>query len=315
MTVTLRPFFSEPRTFLRHLTEHKAVVGGIAALSFLLRDPSVRCDVLQVFVGSFWYHNFVSALTNCPVNGQDVLNIRVRVAPRQYAMDRDIVGVTTFYLRNGRRIFVYRSGIISPCSTISRSPSTALMNFFTEYSFGCAYPSLTFRRRALLCDLRTTHLAPTDYIILACLLKVGFQFAGSPAVWPEFHEGLATVHVDNPCFRHRFICPQQGRFFGDAGSLVDFVDPLGCKLPDPNVLSTPPFGPMIIWRLSSSYICQHGCNVNDPLVHAWAISGPLLIIPDPFPEDNTAAVVPRGRTLARGMGTTGPRERHRAIST
>ncbi|KAI0698719.1 hypothetical protein C8Q76DRAFT_633842 [Earliella scabrosa] len=288
--------------FLRHLTEHRAVVGGVAALSFVLRDVSVQCDVLQVFVGNAWYHDFVSALSQCPANSGDIRYQRPTTVPRHYSAERDVIGVTAFYLKNGRRIIVYRSSIVSACGSLTRSPATAFMNFFTEHSFGCAYPSLTLRRRSLLRDLRHVHLTGVDYITLATILHAGFQLAASPAAWPEVSGMNPSVGgplppPNNPCFRERFICPQQGRFFGDPGSLTDFLDPIGTELTNVNVASVPPYGPMIIWRMSSSYVCCGGCDVNDPLMHGWVVTAPLLVLPDPFPSPITTATTTRGRPL------------------
>ncbi|KAI0722464.1 hypothetical protein C8Q76DRAFT_575436, partial [Earliella scabrosa] len=228
LSTILRPFFPDPAAFLRHLTEFGAVVGGIAALSFLLQDSTVRCDVLQVFVGRDTYEPFVMRLGSCPANSDEIVAGLARAPPRQFGAERDIAGMTTLRLRSGRCVMVYKASAASGCSTLTRSPSTALMNFISEHTFACAYPSLTFRRRALLCDVRISTRSDVDYAVLAALLRAGFQFAPHAAVWPEYRATpvLHAWDASIECLRDQYICPQQTRYFGDRGSLTNVVDPI-----------------------------------------------------------------------------------------
>lgn len=70
------------------------------------------------------------------------------------------------------------------------------------------------------------------------------------------------------CWRQRFICPSQGRFFGDQGSFVDYFDPLqgGEQYCSDN--SVAPFGPMVVWRVISTFTCEGGCDLYDDAIDA-----------------------------------------------
>ena len=51
-----------------------------------------------------------------------------------------------------------RSSSLSPITPITRSWTSATINYVTETSFGCAYPELTLHRRALVADMCLTGL-------------------------------------------------------------------------------------------------------------------------------------------------------------
>lgn len=280
---TLRPFCSNPPEFLRILTQFRAVVGGVAALSLIIHDPAVRCDVLQVYVGGYLYEPFVNTLVTCAFDAATIQSVNHRTVSRRYASDRDITTIATITLKNGRCIVIYRAGSISPCSTLCRSPCTALMNFFTEHTFGSAYPALTFRRHSIVNELRVPFLFDVDFIVLASLINAGFTLGQSPATWPLYkHVGQVRSLLDNPCYRHMYTCPQQSRFFGDDGSLTGFFHPLRPDADQVREYMLPPFGTMVTWRLMSVYRCAYSCDAADADLHEWLISAPQLCIPDPF---------------------------------
>lgn len=70
------------------------------------------------------------------------------------------------------------------------------------------------------------------------------------------------------CWRPRYLCPSQGRFFGDRGSFVDFFDPLGGAEEHCNKNGIPPFGPMVVWRLLRTFNCEKGCDLWDDALEA-----------------------------------------------
>ena len=86
------------------------------------------------------------------------------------------------------------------------------------------------------------------------------------------------------CWRHLYICPSQGRYFGDRGSFVDFFDPLtGCEAYCA-VRSIAPFGPMIVWRVLSTFNCEEGCDIYDDVLEEGVSSVPVIFRKDPYGE-------------------------------
>ena len=65
------------------------------------------------------------------------------------------------------------------------------------------------------------------------------------------------------CFRQFYICPSQGRYFGDRGSLVDFFDPIARGEDFCARRSIPPYGPMVVWRVLSNFDCERDCVIYD----------------------------------------------------
>ncbi len=297
----LHPFFSDPTAFLHILTQFRAVVGGVAALSLILHDPTLRCNVLQLYVGSYLYQSFLAALVTCPYNSGSIQSITHRTISRRFSADRDMTTVAIISLRNGRCILVYRSRSASPCSTICRSPCTALMNFVTAHTFGSAYPALTFRRQSLMTDMQVPFMFDLDFVVFASLIHAGFTFGQSPADWPDYkYAGQVHSILDNPCYRRMYICPQQSRFFGDNGSLTGFFYPLRPHPEHIQEYMLPPFGCMVTWRLRSLYQCAYSCDTADADLHEWLISAPHVSIPNPFD-----VILQRGRpqrTTASGTG-------------
>ena len=177
------------------------------------------------------------------------------------------------------------------------------------YSFGCSHPRLTLNRLALLADVDFPYLPAVQHVILDSLLKHNFSLAVSPSAWPnyrrcrQYHPLDASVEsspcstwpvldefgwkgaagIVQECWRHHYICPSQGRFFGDRGSLVDFFDPLGGDEVCCEANGLAPFGPMVVWRLVSSFECDEGCDFDD-ILEEGVTSIPVFIKKDPYGE-------------------------------
>ncbi|KAI0722574.1 hypothetical protein C8Q76DRAFT_614408 [Earliella scabrosa] len=297
----IKPFFDNTPTFLRHLTDFGAVLGGIAALSFILQDSTLRSDVLQIYVGRIYYQPFVLQLGSCPAHCDDIVAVGTREPPRQFGAERDISSMTTLRLRSGRSVLVYQASTSSGCSTLGRSPCSALMNFVSEHAFACGYPGLTLRRRALLSDVRITTLSDVDCIVLRALVQAGFQLAPHAGAWEEYRHPSTHPSLTSrtACLREQYVCPQQARFFGDKGSLTDVLDPLLAARDDVPLQQLPPFGPTVVWRFLSTFRCDHRCDTRDPLLHEWLVSSPIITLPDPFPPSQAPSDRDRGRTRRR----------------
>ncbi|KAI0686632.1 hypothetical protein C8Q76DRAFT_636117, partial [Earliella scabrosa] len=284
---SITPFFHSPTKFLHYLTKFRAIIGGASAVAFVLRDRSIVSNTLEVYAASFWYGSLVARMSSCPSVAQRTDKITTHAMSNNYSTERDIKTYTVFHLKNNRRIIVYRSGAVSACSPLSRAVTTAHMTFITEHSFGCAYPALTLRRRALLSDMRLNRMSLHDKASFDHLLSVGFSFAVSPSAWPEYPTTSANFpapqdHDTLPCFRSRYVCPFQGRYFGDPGSLLGLIDPLGDHASSLRRRSIPPFGPMVAWRLYSTFMCANICDVHDTTPPDNIIAISLMILPDPF---------------------------------
>ncbi|KAI0708388.1 hypothetical protein C8Q76DRAFT_600848, partial [Earliella scabrosa] len=148
LRVLLSGFVGESTEFLDALYSHRAVIGGEAALVFLLEDRPNIPPRLQLFVPRAWYPPYLERL-------HDLLfpeTLRITTMAGLSVSERAADECTIFTLHNTRAVVVWCSSTISALSPIVSGPCTALMNFVTTESFGCAYPALTFSRRCLLGD-------------------------------------------------------------------------------------------------------------------------------------------------------------------
>ena len=202
------------------------------------------------------------------------------------------------------QIHVYESATTSPCSPISRSWTSALMNFVTEHSFGCAYPRLTYGRQAIVSDLALHTMNPYEASMLATMAGQGFSFGVEPSRWAPYAARLGP-HLPPgvfPCYRDLYICPDQARYFGDRGSLVTYLHPLSDDYRAIRSQAIAPHGPMVIWRLWSSSVCEYGCSHNDEQLPPGVVSVLLLLVDDSvFSRCPPAAVSRRARTAVTSL--------------
>ena len=77
-----------------------------------------------------------------------------------------------------------------------------------------------------------------------------------------------------------FICPGQGRYFGDRGSFVGLVSPLDCGAEELTNIRALLFGCTIVWRLSSSYQCVMKCDRRDRLLPVGVTSHVVTFVYD-----------------------------------
>ncbi|KAI0745195.1 hypothetical protein C8Q76DRAFT_607149 [Earliella scabrosa] len=280
----LEKFVSSPTVFLHLLTKFRAVIGGIAAVAFVLRDPSIQSDILQIYVGNTAFQGFVDAVQAAEHQAGVRLSLQPTGIPPQFSRERHITCVATFRLRNKRSIIVYRSSIMTGSSIIARSVSSALMNYVTEHTFACGYPELTFSRRGIISNMRLHNCCDTDYLSMLTLVAAGFDLVVNPLQWPEYQPTYPHTPATEAfaCLRARFLCPHQGHYFGDAGSLVGFFDPKSPAFNNLRALNVPPFGPTVAWRLLTTYDCIDGCEAEDPVLHEWLVTTPVLFLPNPF---------------------------------
>lgn len=280
----LRAFVPRPHELIKIVTQHGALFGGEVALSYLLRQDSYQASHLEIFASNFQYDRLCDAILD-DTGFQDVLNGHAFVTSSiLHALRRLIAETMVLNLHNGKTIYVHQSYTPSPSAPITRAPCTALSNFVTAYGFGCSHPKLTLARRGLLADRSFLYLSPYDGRSVNRLLAHQFSLAISPTAWPEYRRQFDgdTLRSSEECWRELYICPKQGRFFGDRGSLVRFFDPLGKDEERCMEKNLAPFGCMVIWRLMSTFECDDGCEFLDDVLEHGVVSIPVLFRKDPF---------------------------------
>ncbi|KAI0746101.1 hypothetical protein C8Q76DRAFT_605297 [Earliella scabrosa] len=277
----LRRFLPSDRELLRIITDCKAIIGGLFALCFLLRDRGFDPSTLDIYASDASFPTLVEYFMYSPLlaphlrfNGTTMSNHQHRV---RFLVRRE----ATFNTNSGKRIRLRESATVSACSPIGRAWTTALMNFVTETSFGCAYPRLTLNQRALISDVYESVLPPEARRMRHVLQHNGFSLQTHPAQWEDYAVQVPPPSVRPPgifpCFRSQHLCPDQGRYFGDRGSLVGYFDPTPVAHSVARARGTPPYGPMAAWRLWVRQCCDRACIVNDPILHSSIISSPLII--------------------------------------
>ena len=289
LTAMINPFLSQPTAILDIISRYGAVIGGEAALAYVRRHRPFQPLTLEIFVGVSLYDAVCDEILSDPRISRDIVSTTITITQFPYNLQRDILETTSYLLRSTRTIYVHRSSTLSPLSPIVRSLCTATVNFVTPHAFGCAYPRLTLNDKSLLSDLRLDSMIDFDRKIMRVLAEQRIDLAVDPATWRQYRMWPPSSGVtasDTACWRSHHICPEQGRFFGDPGSLVDFLDPLGVPLATLRRHGSPPFGTMVIWRLSSSYRCPFACESRDNTLPLGQVSTAVIIMDDPFSDNH-----------------------------
>ena len=303
LMMLLRIFVPCPQFLAHVITDSHAVFGGELALAFILRDAAYLPTHLEIYVG----HSEFEAVCDDP-------SIRATIEDHMYtnnavfdALHQLVSCTLTIRTSLGKTIYVHRSFTTSASAPVTRASCTVLSNFVTAYSFGCSHPRLTLNRLVLLADMDFPYLPAVQHIIHDSLLAHEFSLAVSPSAWPDYchcpqyrppiessgslTESSGTVldefgwkgaaGIVQECWQHQFICPSQGRFFGDRGSMVDFFDPIGGDEIRCEANNVAPFGPMVVWRLVSSFECDEGCDFDD-ILQEGVTTIPVFVKKDPY---------------------------------
>ncbi|KAI0757828.1 hypothetical protein C8Q80DRAFT_1072939, partial [Daedaleopsis nitida] len=248
------------------IREARGVVTGPAALAFVLDDLSVLDNDLDIAIPKGSFYSVNEYLSN-DVCAQAVRTEHLGTHPtspsqRIYCLGRRqyirlIISITT-----------------SALDAVAYYSTTALMNYFNDDSYGCAYPSLTLRCRALCgpWKLQGGRLPPDTTRFLRLNLLGGVLFSTVPA--PFFglkltifrHGGLEKIFYT--CCREYDACPEQGRYFGDQGSFLGFFHPYGSpEIEDAREERRPPFGSTIRWWLTwTPYWCHSQCAIRETMI-------------------------------------------------
>lgn len=264
----VKHFHFEHDIIWQHLDTAGAIVGGLAALSFVLREPRLLPDVLDVYVSPLQGDHLEQWLEE-----DEHLDIHSTATVIWTSENRTcgsmyVSRTTTFPCpSSGRSIKIHTSTSHSPLEPIAGSPTTALANWVSAQVFACAYPALTLSRRALGCRA-VDHYAGLD-TVYDTLRAHRFQIERDPSAWPEWRTLVSPASSPRlrPCLRAFYLCPSQGRYFGDAGSLVNVFDHLRCDHALLRAAHHAPYGIAVAWRMWCDRIpCNGRCAFHDPLL-------------------------------------------------
>ncbi|PIL26238.1 hypothetical protein GSI_11993 [Ganoderma sinense ZZ0214-1] len=259
LLVLLARFFPDPVDFLRALTRWGGMIVGEAALSQVLHDPSVCTNTLEIAVGITSFQHFLHVLTRIIPFGTHTVNEMNKPAPPSFPTLRRIARIAEFQLASGLIVQVYQSYTSSACDVVCGAWTTALMNFVTQSSFGCAYPRLTLNYRGISCDGRMQSRRWFDRTTDERLRSKGFELAPYTAAWASFSTGPYSSSLrptpTRGCGKILHICPFQGRYFGDPGSLIVFFDGFFVDLHGLRQSRVAPYGTMTAWRIPTQQRC------------------------------------------------------------
>lgn len=279
-TRLLRFYVDNADGLWQHLEEAGAVVGGLAALNFLLRDPlSVRHSTLDIYVASDQGELLEQRLEEDETLDLENGPVDLWRVDYDHHTSRNVARTRTFICPNGRLIDVHTSQSLSALEPIAASITTALCNWVSAYAFACGYPALTLNRRSLGRDLlrRDTSVASL-YIRLQ---NYGFHISPDPWAWPEYTPVLPHP-LDNsglPCLRAIFLCPSQGRYFGDPGTLLNAFDLENCDHDRLRSLHQPPYGIVTVWRRwSGRRRCNGPCSEHDALLPTGTLTVAAILV-------------------------------------
>ena len=240
-------------------------------MAFILRDHALLTDKLEICVSAGdtyellqWFHFYTEGMDATSQQDDPAWN------PHQ---------PTAYQFRSPmeRTIRVISSHNQSPLTPITYYPTTALFNYFDEFSFTCAYRNLTMNQRAMVPELWTLNKEAAGRV--EHIRKHGGfeQSQRSTALsWPAAPLAFQNVFgvwggttddqlPERACLRRRYLCPGQSRFFGDQGSLVEFFAP---HLTDQPVMAHwgfAPYGTTPVWRMQGAD-CDRDCVSGDYLL-------------------------------------------------
>lgn len=285
-------FLPDPTLFLQMLIPWSALIVGEAALSHVLQELSVCNSSLEIAVGNLYFKPFLRSLSRFLPLGTVVDTSVVKNAPPGFAYHRHITRFAQYRLMSGMFIVVYESSTPSACDVVSGYWTTALMNFVTPRTIGCAYPRLTLNNCAVLCDTRLSTMDWADHAMKRTLDRLGFESAYGSRGWPLHARGPSSTRaIIEDCGRTLYVCPHQGRFFGDRGSLVLFCDGFSVDFKEIRQMSVAPYGLMVAWRLPCSIWCEGNCIMDTTVLPAYVLTMLTMFAVDCSPYERSRPVV------------------------
>ena len=303
----LADFVPSPPALLSLVTRTRALLSGEFALCYLLRDDSFVPYSLDIYVGSVWFDVFIDSFgVSRELSGYQTTWTSNNFDDR-HVDTRHVTDSLDISLSNGRSIIIHAAASSSACHAIACSPSSLGTTFVTEFSFATAYPRLTFSRRAIVCYALLAESSPSEIDAYQRIRNNGFSFEEDPASWTEYsgeqYSGVELPPFD--CLRSLYMCPQQGRYFGDEGSMVCFMDTLSVDVTLLKDRCIPPYGIMAVWRLPSSVACDAQCDEFDDILAPGVLVTSLM-----FEDESFKATTRPGLTLIGCTNASGRRDRY-----
>ncbi|KAI0706592.1 hypothetical protein C8Q76DRAFT_800997 [Earliella scabrosa] len=121
---------------------------------------------------------------------------------------------------------------------------------------------------------------------------VGFVtlYGGNTFPLPRFHPAWKVpirshLFMDTdllppmPCLGSHGLCPRRLRFFGDARSITEFMDPFSADRELLQDRCMPPFGGTVGWRLATTYKCDNRKGCEEAIVNPRLLSKRGLRLP------------------------------------
>ncbi|PIL31867.1 hypothetical protein GSI_06571 [Ganoderma sinense ZZ0214-1] len=289
----LARFVPDPAALLDYLARWGGLIIGEAALSHILHNPSICKSTLELAVGNLVFNTFVRRLTRLLPYGTHGVNLFEKPAPNAFPTLRHITRIAEFHLTSGLSVHVYESCSPSACDVVCGAWTTALMNFVTKSTFGCAYPRLTLNYCGILCDGRGEAKRWIDNCTHALLNASGFRFASSSDSWTLYSTGpySTSVPIMVGCGRDLHVCPSQGRFFRDPGSLVVFFDGFFTNLRSLRLSYIAPYGPMTAWRIPTKPRSYCQCVMDSSVLPPLVVSIILHLVEDDYSSTPALAYV------------------------
>ena len=302
----LANFVPSPAALLSLLTRTRALLSGEFAICYLLRDTSLAPSSLDIYVGSVWF----DVLINTFGVSRELSGYQTSWAMTTYGdhlVDtRHVTETLEISLSSGRSINIHAAASASACHAIACSPSSLGATFITEFSFATAYPRLTFNRRAILCYDLLGEGSASEIDTYQRLRDYGFSFEEDPTSWPEYsseqYSGLNLSPLE--CLRSLYMCPQQGRYFGDEGSMVCFMDTLSVDVTWLKERCIAPYGIMAVWRLPSAVLCDAQCDEFDDILAPGVTATSIM-----FENESFKTTTRLGLTLIGCTNASGRRDR------
>ena len=270
----LTPFVPEPSKLNTLLTRFGAIIVGEAALSYVTRDLDIIPNTLELATGKITFVQFGACLRSLLQSPSLVASCTTITPIPTFTALRHVSCITDIRLVSGRRIVIYQSDTTAASSVVAGMWTSLLANFVTSYTFGCAYPRLTFNLRGILSRPRLAALRRDDINVWRTLETRGFEFFFSSSE----HDISAQHSLSQPtgptadCGRSLYSCTHQGRYFGDRGSLVVLIHVLSVSCSYLQMQYVAPFGPMVAWRLPNLGTCSNDCVHTDDVLPPGVIS-------------------------------------------
>ena len=278
LRLLLAEFVPSPSDLLSLITRTRALIAGELALRYVLRDGRFDPRSLDIYLGNIWFDKFVNAFFDSLALSGFCISSSVVDCTNAWIASRQTDHVFIIKLSNGKFITVHSSASPSACHAIACSPTTLGTTFVTADCFATAYPQLTLNKRAIICPEELAKCPASELDMYARLEAYGFSYEVEPSAWLSVTASTSqdSLMEEIRCPRRAYMCPQQGRYFGDDGSLLDFMDPLRADLTLLKERSIPPYGHMAVWRLPSYVICDNQCDEVDDILFPGMLTAPIM---------------------------------------